>query len=83
MTVQYGNGAIKGRTNVYDEVRISRPPLVYDNPVEKINENFRENKKFTITEFSESQISRIVIFTKLRGKNLGITNVVLDGCQNC
>lgn len=54
----------EGRTNVHDEERSGRPSVVNDDFVEKINENVRENGKFTYTELSECfpQISRTVIY---------------------
>jgi len=41
-----------GRTNVHNEERSGRPTILTDDLVVKINEKIRENRRFTITEFS-------------------------------
>lgn len=42
-----------GRTNVHDEARCGRPSVVSDELVEKVNENIRENRRFTIRMLSD------------------------------
>ncbi|GBL91666.1 hypothetical protein AVEN_71320-1 [Araneus ventricosus] len=37
-----------GRTNVHEEARSGRPPVVNDGLVAKVNEKIRENRRFTI-----------------------------------
>ncbi|GBN21218.1 hypothetical protein AVEN_3865-1 [Araneus ventricosus] len=52
-----------GRTNVHDKARSGRPSVVNDGLVAKVNEKFRENRRFTIRMlFDEfSQISKTVL----------------------
>lgn len=53
-----------GRTNVHDEEKSGRPSIVTDELVAKVDDNIRENRRFTITELSLCfpQVSRTLLF---------------------
>jgi hypothetical protein len=53
----------EGRTNVHDEERTGRPPLVNDVLVQEVEKKIHENKRFTMTSLSIhfSQISRSLL----------------------
>jgi len=54
----------EGRTNVHDEERSSRPSVITDDLMEKVNTTIRGNRRFIISELSLKfpQVSRSVIY---------------------